>query len=133
MYCHLGTIPRKSDNLNDHLSIMWWDPTLDDFKFSGGGLVDGLDQLSGSKLRSLWKMLSSIEDRIKDHKHAFLNPVTCHFYLFLFPLFDLLFDFKIFSLLPSSVFLSSVFIPYPMIFQKHFVFCLPIFHFLFVL
>jgi hypothetical protein len=74
MYCHLGAIPRKPDDPNDCLSIMWWDPTLDDFKFFGGSLVDGLGELSGSKLLSLRKMMSRMEDRIDDHKRAFPNP-----------------------------------------------------------
>jgi hypothetical protein len=26
LYCHLGAIPRKPDDPNDSLSIMWWDP-----------------------------------------------------------------------------------------------------------
>lgn len=69
--CHFGAIPRKPDDPNDCLSIMWWDPTVDDFNFSGGSLVDGLGDLSGSKLSSLRKMMSSMEDRIEDHKQAF--------------------------------------------------------------
>ena len=73
-YCHLGAIPRKPDDLNDPLSIMWWDPTSDDFEFFGDTLVDGLGQLSGSKLLSLRKMMSSMENRIENHKHAFPNP-----------------------------------------------------------
>jgi hypothetical protein len=72
-YCHLGAIPRKPDDPNDCLSIMWWDPTRDDFKSFGGSLVDGLGELSGSKLSSLRKMMSSIEGRIEDHKRAFPN------------------------------------------------------------
>ena len=74
MYCHLGAIPRKRDNPNHHLSIMWWDPTHDDFKSFGGSLIDGLGELSASKLLSLWKMMSTMEDRMEDHKHSFLNP-----------------------------------------------------------
>ena len=70
-YCHLGAIPRKPDDSNDSLSIMWWDPTLEDFKSFGGGIVDGLGELSGSKLLSLRKMMSSLEDRIEDYKRAF--------------------------------------------------------------
>jgi hypothetical protein len=70
-HCHLGAIPRKPDDPNDHLSIMWWDPTADDFEFSGGSLVDGLGQLSGSKLLSLQKMKSGMEGRIEDYKKAF--------------------------------------------------------------
>jgi hypothetical protein len=74
MYCHLGAIPRKPDDSNDPLSIMWWDPTRDDFKSFGGSLVDGLGELSGSKLLSLRTMMSSMEDRIEDHKRANQNP-----------------------------------------------------------
>ena len=73
-YCHLGAIPRKPDDPNDPLSIMWWDPTGDDFESFGGSLVDGLGQLLGSKVLSLRKMLSSMEGRIEDHKRAFPNP-----------------------------------------------------------
>jgi hypothetical protein len=73
-YCHLGAIPRKPDDPNDPLSIMWWDPTCDDFKSLGGSLVDGIGELSGSKLLSLRKMLSSMEGRIEDHRRAFPIP-----------------------------------------------------------
>ena len=71
MYCHLGSIPRKPEDPNDCLSIMWWNPTIDDFKSLGGSLVDGLGELLGSKLLSLQRMMSSMEGRIKDHKQAF--------------------------------------------------------------
>jgi hypothetical protein len=73
-YCHLGAIPRKPDDPNDDLSIMWWDPTPDGFKSFGGSLVDGLGELSGSMLLSLRKMMSSMEGRIEDHKLDFPNP-----------------------------------------------------------
>ena len=69
--CHLGAIPRKPDDLNDPLSIMWWDPTSDDFESFGAGVVNGLGELSGSKLSSLRKMMRSLESRIEDHKEAF--------------------------------------------------------------
>jgi hypothetical protein len=74
MYCHLAAIPRKPDNPNDSLSIMWWDPTYDDFESFGSGLVHGLGELSGSKLVALRKMMSGLEDRIEDHKRAFHKP-----------------------------------------------------------
>jgi hypothetical protein len=74
MFCYLGTIPRKPDDPNDDLSIMWWNPTPDDFQFFSSSLIDGLGQLSGSKFLSLQKMMSSMDDRIEDHKRAFLNP-----------------------------------------------------------
>ena len=72
-HCHLGAIPRKPDDLNDPLSIMWWEPICDDFENFGGSIVDGLGQLSGSKLLPLRKMMSVIESRIEDHKEAFPN------------------------------------------------------------
>ena len=71
LYCHLGSIPRKPDDPNDCLSIMWWDPTRDDFESFDGSLVDGLGKLSRSKLLSLQNMMSSLEDRVEDHKRAF--------------------------------------------------------------
>lgn len=71
MFCHLGAIPRKPNDPNDSLSIMWWDPADDDFKLFDGSLVGGLGELSGSKLVILQRMLSSIEDRIEDHKRTF--------------------------------------------------------------
>jgi len=70
-YCHLGAIPRKPDDPNDTLSIMWWDLTRDDFESFGGSLVDGLGELSRSKLSSLRKMMAGMEVRIEDHKRAF--------------------------------------------------------------
>jgi hypothetical protein len=73
-YCHLGAIPRKPDDPSDSLSIMWWDPTRDDFQNFGGSLVDGIGELSGSKLLSLRKMMSSMESRVEDHKRAFPSP-----------------------------------------------------------
>ena len=70
MHCHLGAIPRKPDDPNDPLSIMWWDPTPDDFKFSSRSR---LGELSGSRLLSLRELMSSMEERIEDHKRAFSN------------------------------------------------------------
>ena len=69
-YCHLGSIPRKPNDPNDPLSIMWLDPTGDDFESSGGGLVDGLGELSASKVLSFQKMMHSLESRIEDYKKA---------------------------------------------------------------
>ena len=68
MYCYLGSIPRKPKDPNDCLSIMWWEPTIDDFKSLGSSLVDGLGKLLGLKLISLQRLMSSMEGRIKDHK-----------------------------------------------------------------
>ena len=53
---------------------MWWDPTGDDFDSFGGGLLNGIGELSRSKMSSLREMTRSLESRIKDHKQAFPNP-----------------------------------------------------------
>jgi hypothetical protein len=71
MHCHLGAIPRKPEDPDVPLSIMWWDPTCDDFESFGGSLVDGLGELSRSRLLSLREMMSIIESRIKEHKRNF--------------------------------------------------------------
>ena len=73
-YCHLGAIPRKPDDPNDPLSIMWLEPTGDDFESSGGGFIDGLGELSASKVLSFQKMMHSLESRIEDYKKAFPKP-----------------------------------------------------------
>jgi hypothetical protein len=43
MFCHLGAIPRKLDDPNDNLSIMWWDSTPDDFQFFGSSTIPSAD------------------------------------------------------------------------------------------
>jgi hypothetical protein len=53
---------------------MWWDPTGDDFDSFGGGLLNGIGELSRSKMSSLREMIRSLESRIEDHKQAFPNP-----------------------------------------------------------
>jgi hypothetical protein len=53
---------------------MWWDPTVDDFEYFGGSIVHGLGELSGSKVLSFRKLMSGLEERIKDHKRASSNP-----------------------------------------------------------
>ena len=72
-FCHLGSIPRKPDDPNDRLSIMWWDPTRDDFISCGGSLVDGLGQLSGSKLLCFRDLMSCMDSRVEDHRQRFPN------------------------------------------------------------
>ena len=74
LFYHLGAIPRKPNDSNNCLSIMWWEPTHNDFKSFDGNLIGGIGELSGTKLLPLWKMMSSIEDRIEDHKKAFPDP-----------------------------------------------------------
>lgn len=73
-YCHLGAIPRKPDDPNDSLSIMWWNPTRDDFKSFDGGLVDGLGELSRSRLFSLKALMMVLESRIEDYRKTAPKP-----------------------------------------------------------
>ena len=44
--------------MNESIRVSWrhWDPTSDDFESFGAGVVNGLGELSGSKLLSLQKM-----------------------------------------------------------------------------
>ena len=72
--CHMGSIPRKPNDPNDSLSIMWWDPTPDDFNSFGCSFIYGLGELSGSKLLSLKEMMSGIEDRFENYKQTSPNP-----------------------------------------------------------
>lgn len=39
-YPHLGAIPMRPEDPEDPLSIMWWNPTLDDFELSTAGILD---------------------------------------------------------------------------------------------
>ena len=73
-WCHLGSIPSKPNDVNDPLSIMWWDPTPDDFVSFGDSVVNGLGELSGSKLLSLRNLKSSIESRVEEHKQVIKKP-----------------------------------------------------------
>jgi hypothetical protein len=73
-YCHLGAIPRKPVNPDDPLSIMWWDPSRDDFESFNGSLVDGLGELSRLKYFSLKEMMTSLESRLDDFKKTAAKP-----------------------------------------------------------
>lgn len=74
VHCHLGAIPRKPDDPDDPLSIMWWDPTRDDFKSLDGSLVDGLGELSSPKFLSLQAMVRNLESRLDDYKKTSQKP-----------------------------------------------------------
>lgn len=67
VWSHLGAIPRKPEDSNDPLSIMWWDPTRDDFKTFEGSLVDGLGELSRPKFLSFRAIMTSLENRFEDY------------------------------------------------------------------
>ena len=76
MYCHLAAIPRKPNDSNDALSLMWWDPTPEDFKSFDGSLVDGLAELSRPNFLLLQAMMISLESRLEDYKSPLQNPIT---------------------------------------------------------
>jgi len=65
-YPYLGAIPRKPEDPDDPLSIMWWDPTRDDFEPWEAGVLEGLGRLSTSKFKELEKMMHDIQDRITE-------------------------------------------------------------------
>ena len=67
-YPHLGAIPRKPGEVNHPLSIMWWDPTRDDFETFDGSIVDGLGELSKLKLQSFEAVMKGLEERVEEYK-----------------------------------------------------------------
>ena len=67
-YPHLGAIPRKPEDPLDPLSIMWWDPTSDDFESFGASIMDCLSELLKSKISSLDAVKRDLESRIEDYK-----------------------------------------------------------------
>jgi hypothetical protein len=73
-YPHLGAIPRKPDDCNDPLSIMWWDPTRKEFDTYDGGLVDGMGELLKSKFLEFETMRKNLEDRIEDYNKTAAKP-----------------------------------------------------------
>lgn len=67
-YPHLGAVPRKPDDPNDPLSIMWWDPTESDFARSPNELVDGLGQLSREMCEKFDTCRRELLGRIDEYK-----------------------------------------------------------------
>jgi len=68
VYCHLPAIPRRPEDPNDPLALMWWDPTRDDFETYDAGLVDGLGELARDKFLLLQAMMMSLESRIDSYQ-----------------------------------------------------------------
>ena len=73
-HCHLGAILRKPDDSNDPLSIMWWNPTRNDFKTFDAGLVDGLGELLRAKFLLFQTMMTGLENRLEDYKKTTPKP-----------------------------------------------------------
>jgi len=64
------------NNHDDPLSVMWWDPTCDDFQSSDGSLVDGLGFLVRSKFYEFEVKMRCLEDRIEEYKKTTMKPNT---------------------------------------------------------
>lgn len=73
-YPHLGAIPKKPDDCNNPLSIMWWDPTRKEFNSYDSGLVDGIGELLKSKFLEFETMRKNLEDRVEDYKKTTAKP-----------------------------------------------------------
>ncbi|KAF8801224.1 hypothetical protein BYT27DRAFT_7262258 [Phlegmacium glaucopus] len=74
-YPHLGAIPRRPEDPNDSLSIMWWNPTREDFCPLDNGVLDGLGQLSILKYWMLEGMMKEMQERIFEYrKKCHPNP-----------------------------------------------------------
>ena len=63
-YSHLGCIPCKPMDLEDPLTIMWWDPTHGDFLSLTEGIVDGIGQLRSARYSKLEEMKQELDSRI---------------------------------------------------------------------
>lgn len=73
-YPHLGAIPRKPDDPNDPLSIMWWDPTEHDFHRSANDLVDGLGQLARDKYEKFDTCRKGLLRKVDEYKAKASSP-----------------------------------------------------------
>ncbi|KAK2459567.1 hypothetical protein APHAL10511_008416, partial [Amanita phalloides] len=73
-YPHLGAIPQKPDDLNDLLSIMWWDPMESDFACCPSGLVNGLGQLSQDMCEKFDTHRKELVQRINEYKVKACSP-----------------------------------------------------------
>ncbi|KAF9040965.1 hypothetical protein BJ165DRAFT_1406932 [Panaeolus papilionaceus] len=60
-YSHLGAIPRKPTNTNHPLTIMWWDPTPNDFVALTGGILLG----TGSLATNLLNVFRAMEQQLQ--------------------------------------------------------------------
>ena len=73
-YPHLGAIPKRPEDPNHPLSIMWWNPTRDDFHPLENDFMEGLGQLSLSNLWRLEEKLKEIEDKIMEFRKTTSSP-----------------------------------------------------------
>ena len=73
-YPHLSAIPRKPDDPNDLLSVMWWDPTESDFTRCPNSLVHGLGQLSKNMLEKFDACWKELVKRMEEYKAKACSP-----------------------------------------------------------
>ena len=52
-YPHLAAVPRKPKDPHCPLTIIWWNPTIDDFVPCPNTLIGGLSQLAPSCFKAL--------------------------------------------------------------------------------
>ena len=75
-YPYLGAIPKKPEDPEDPLSVMWWDPTRDDFEPLEAGVLEGLGRLSTLKFKELEKIMHDIQDRITELRKKPSTPTN---------------------------------------------------------
>jgi hypothetical protein len=73
-YPHLGAIPRRPEDPDHSLSIMWWNPTRDDFRPLKNDVMEGLGQLSLSYLWKFEEMMKETEDKITEYRKTTSKP-----------------------------------------------------------
>ena len=73
-YPHLGAILKWPEDCNHSLSIMWWNPTHDDFQPLENNFTEGLGQLSLLNLWRLEEKLNEIEDKIMEYCKTTSSP-----------------------------------------------------------
>jgi hypothetical protein len=73
-YPHLGAIPRRPEDPNHPLSIMWWNPTRDDFRPLENDVMEGLGQLSLSNLWKFEEMMKETEVKITEYRKTTSEP-----------------------------------------------------------
>jgi len=73
-YPHLGAIPRKPDDPNDPLSIMWWNPSEFDFVPLPNNLVNGLGQLAQDKCKKFDICRRDLIRKVDEYKAKTNSP-----------------------------------------------------------
>ena len=73
-YPHLAAIPKGPGDHNHPLSIMWWNPTRDEFQPLENDFMEGVGQLSLLNLWRLEEKLKEIEDKIMEYCKTTPSP-----------------------------------------------------------